>query len=365
MSFGARAEIRPDALIANFERLRAAVPGSRTLAAVKANAYGHGLVTIARLLLDADALAVARLCEARTLRRASVAQRIVLMGGVLDAGELDEAIDLNCDLVLHSAYQVALLESSARRVHRAWLKVDTGMRRLGVYPDAVPGLLVRLQSTGRIEHVGILSHLANADDRADAATLDQLDCFGEILDGFDGDVSLANSALLLGWRDHAQAARFRLSPERLWVRPGVSLYGVSPLVDASAVELGLEPVMNFDTQLIAVKPIRAGDRVGYGGTWRAPADSVLGIAAAGYGDGYPRLMPSGTPVLVGGRRASLAGVVSMDLIAIDLGAGAEDRPGDAVRLWGEGLPVEEIAAFAGTTSYALVTGVRDRDGRLI
>ena len=145
-----------------------------------------------------------------------------------------------------------------------------------------------------------------------------------------------------------------------WVRPGISLYGISPFHDASAEELGLQPVMNFDSCLLAVKPLRAGEPVGYGGTWTFQRDTVLGVVAAGYGDGYSRFIPSGTPVLVNGRRVPVAGVISMDLLTVDLGPAAADTVGSPVRLWGEGLPVEEVAAHAGTTAYPLVTGVRDR-----
>ena len=360
MSFGARADIRLEALQHNFQLLKSQVPGCRVLAAVKANAYGHGIVPVSKALGDVDSLAVARLVEAETLRQAGVENDIVLMGGVLSDTELGRAAELNCDLVVHAEYQVELLARCTGASFRVWLKIDTGMHRLGVYPDAVPNLVDRLRDAAVVRRLGLMTHLANADDTGDDASRVQFEQFAALADGFDGDVSVANSAALLGWADDVRIdARWHATGET-WIRPGVSLFGVSPLAGRTAASLGLEPVMNFEAPLLAVKPLAAGERVGYGGVWTAPRDTVLGIAAAGYGDGYSRVIPPDTPVLVNGRRARLAGVVSMDLLAIDLGPGATDAVGDTVRLWGEGLPVEEIAEYAGTTAYALVTGVRDR-----
>lgn len=364
MSLEARATIRLDALRQNFERLKQAAPGCKVIAAVKANAYGHGLTTVSAALPDADSLAVARLVEAATLREAGVETPVLLMAGVLDARELREAVDLRCDLVVHTEHQVGLLESSRFAAKRIWLKIETGMHRLGVPAADAVALLDRLRATPGVEHVGLMTHLANADDIGDPASLQQFDRFLDLADNLDGDVSIANSAALLGWAEQiAEPTRFNIRGD-VWIRPGISLYGISPLAGKSAVELGLAAVMQFETSLIAVKPIRKGEPVGYGGCWRAPADSVIGIAAAGYGDGYSRFLPSGTPVLVNGRRVALAGVVSMDLLAVDLGVDASDSIGDPVVLWGAGLPVEEVAQFAHTTAYPLVTGVVDRGGRL-
>ncbi len=360
MSFGARADIRLEALEHNYKLLKSRVPGCRVLAAVKANAYGHGIVPISRALPDVDALAVARLVEAETLRSAGVDTEIVLMGGVLNDAELNRAADLRCDLVVHSVYQADLLSQCRSGSFRVWLKIDTGMHRLGIYPDAVPTLADRLRDMPVVRRLGLMTHLANADDVGDDTSGEQFDRFAALAEGFDGDVSVANSAALLGWADDVRIdARWQATGET-WIRPGISLFGVSPLSGHTAASLGLVPVMNFEAPLIAVKPLAAGERVGYGGVWRASRDTMLGIAAAGYGDGYSRVIPPDTPVLINGRRAAIAGVVSMDLLAIDLGPDATDTVGDTVRLWGEGLPVEEIAEYAGTTAYALVTGVRDR-----
>ena len=365
MSFGARAVIRLDALRANFETLRSAAPGSRVIAAVKANAYGHGLLTVARALPDADALGVARLPEALVLRAAGIDNAIVLMAGVVDDAELEVAVSNRCDLVVHTEAQVALLERAGNEPLRVWLKIDTGMNRLGVRPQEVLPLIERLRGSRGVGQLGLMTHLANADDVDDTTSLAQIERFATLAKGFDGDISIANSAALLGWTTDIADRRRWDNRGDVWIRPGISLYGISPLIGRTADELGLRPVMQFETTLIAVKPIEKGGRVGYGGTWQAERDSVLGIAAAGYGDGYSRFIPSGTPALVNGRRVPLVGVVSMDLLAVDLGPNARDAIGDTVVLWGDGLPVEEIAGYANTTAYPLVTGVIDREGRLV
>lgn len=364
MSFGARARIRLDALRSNFNLVRNAATGSRVLAAVKANGYGHGLITVSRALHDADGLAVARLAEATRLREAGIETDIVLMGGVVGADELKRAVDLRCGLVVHTESQIALLEAQTVSPMRVWLKIDTGMRRLGVSVGAAPSLIERLRASASVGELGIMTHLANADDTSDSMSTTQFQAFSALTDGFEGDVSVANSAALLGWRDHVVDQTRWNNTGEVWIRPGLSLYGISPLTGRSASELGLLPVMQFETTLIDVKSVAAGEPVGYGGTWHATRDTLIGIAAAGYGDGYPRHLPSGTPVLVNGRRVPLAGVVSMDLLAVDLGGDSVDAIGDPVLLWGEGLPVEEIAMRGGTIPYTLVTGVIDRAGEL-
>lgn len=359
MSYGTRANIRLDALRANFDLLKSRVPGCRVMAAVKANAYGHGIITVSRALADADAFAVARLVEVAALRDAGIDNDIVLMGGVTTPDELKRAAELQCDIVVHTGHQVSLLESAKVPPLKTWLKIDTGMHRLGLLMSEVTDAVARLRAAPTVRDLGLMTHLANADHTEDRMTILQLDRFFEFAQAFDGDVSVANSAALLGWTNAIQSDRWQAQGST-WIRPGISLFGISPLAGVSAATLGLEPVMNFDTTLLAVKPLKAGEPVGYGGTWRAPSDTFLGIAAAGYGDGYSRFIPSGTPVLVNERRVPLAGVISMDLMAVDLGAQAGDAVGAPVRLWGQDLPVEEIAMHAGTTAYPLVTGVRDR-----
>jgi len=364
VSFGARADIRLDALLHNLELLHSRQPASQVLAAVKANAYGHGIINVSRALGDrVDALAVARLSEARKLRAAGIATPIVLMGGVLDRDELASALELHCDLVVHEPDQLELLETSGGQARcRVWLKVNTGMNRLGVRTDDAARLVARLRAVAGVRAIGLMTHLANADDLDDRRSLDQIERFRKLTDGFDGDISIANSAALLGWNDRVSDPAFWNHQGEVWIRPGISLYGISPLRSHTALQLGLRHVMNFESTLVAVHDVAAGESIGYGGTWTARENTRLGVVAVGYGDGYTRALPSGAPVLVNGRRVPVAGVISMDLTVVDLGAGATDRPGDHVILWGDGLPVEELAAYAGTVPYTLVCGVIDRAG---
>ncbi len=362
MNFGARIDIRLAALKHNFDHLKSTVPGCKTMVAVKANAYGHGLLNISRNLKDADALAVARLNEAVNLRDAGIDKDIVVLGGFIDGDELAHALALNCTLVVHSEYQVALLESGGDIAARIWLKIDTGMNRLGVAPERAVALIGRLRRCGG--DMGLMTHLANADDLGDPMSGIQLQRFLELANDFDGDVSIANSAALLGWQSQLNASDLWKNSGDHCIRPGLSLYGISPLKGKTAADFNLRAVMQFESALVAVKPVRKGESVGYGGHWRAERDSTLGIVAAGYGDGYSRFLPSGTPVLINRRRVPLAGVISMDMCAVDLGPDARDEIGDRVELWGSELPVEEVAEFANTTAYPLVCGVTDREGRL-
>ena len=206
-----------------------------------------------------------------------------------------------------------------------------------------------------------MTHFASADDEDSPMTLQQIATFLSLTDGFEGPVSIANSAAVLGWGDQLEALDRYRRAGRLWIRPGLSIYGVSPFAGRTGPEVGLRPAMVLEATLMSAKPIRAGSRVGYGGTWAAERDTVLGIVAAGYGDGYSRFIPSGTPLLVNGRRVPVAGRISMDLTAVDLGPGATDKVGDPVILWGDDLPVEEVAERAGTIPYQLIAGVTHRE----
>ncbi len=362
MTRGPVAVIRPAALLQNLARVRQAAPGCRTLAVIKANAYGHGLVPVARILQDADAFAVARLSEAAQLRDAGVTKRIVVLGGCSDAAEVREATALGLDVVVHAADQVALLERLSDRLPpNAWLKLDSGMGRLGLSAAEFPEALARLRRIyGGPERIVLMTHLASADDRADPATPAQLARLAAVLDDWPGDVSVANSAAILGWPDALrQSAQLRYRGAN-WVRPGLMLYGVSPLPGVSAAALGLRPAMSFEASLMAVKTVPAGTKVGYAGTWTAPRRTRLAVAAAGYADGYPWQLPSGTPIQVRGRLAPVIGRISMDMVTIDVTDMPEAGPGDRVVLWGDEPTVGELAALAGTIPYTLVTGVNRR-----
>lgn len=350
------AVVRAAALRSNLQKVREAAPGCRVMAVVKANAYGHGLVPVARVLAGADAFAVARLEEARQLREGGITTRIVLLGGFVHAEEVLAAAALGLDLVVHSAFQVDILERLAGPLHvDLWLKADTGMGRLGVEPGQVQELRGRLERwlAGR-GVLRLMTHLATADDPDNELTRVQLRCFGRLSRGWAG-VSVANSAAILC----CPAAR-QLHGGDNWVRPGLMLYGVSPLAGRSAGSLGLAPAMSFESRLIAVKRVARGCRVGYGGDWQAVRDSVIGVAAAGYADGYPWHTARDTPVLVGNARVPVIGRVSMDMISIDLTDVPDAVPGTRVVLWGDDPVVDEVARRAGTISYELLSGMSPR-----
>jgi len=359
-----RARISCAALAANLSRVRAAAPGCRVISVVKANAYGHGLVPVARALARTDAYAVARVEEALALREAGLAHPVILLEGPLESADLEHAARYHLDLVIHATEQLRMLESyrgNAR--YTLWLKFDSGMNRLGLPLRDAPAVLSRIQGlacAGR--PLRLMTHLACADQREAAMNLEQLQRFRAAFPDMVCDVSIANSAAILGIPEALEApvATARQAAASNWVRPGIMLYGISPFADAHGDSLGLVPAMEFQTRLIAVRRVAAGESVGYGATWRASVDTTVGIAAAGYGDGYPRSVPNGTPVLVDGREAPLVGRVSMDMLAMDLSAHPEAAVGDTVSLWGPGLPVERIARAAGTIAYELVCGITQR-----
>ena len=347
----ASAVIRLDALRHNLERIRAVAPGSRVLAVVKANAYGHGIPGAVRALRGADALAVACIDEAIAIRDADCDAPIVLLEGVFDAAELALAARHRCELVVHDAWQVdALANTPERHTFNVWLKIDTGMNRLGFPLAEAAQARARLQQLPTVERLRLMTHLASADDLSSAMTDAQVDAFERATDSWAGERSIANSAGIFGHpRSHGD-----------WVRPGLALYGVSPFPERSAADLGLRPAMTLCARLITVREVAAGETVGYGATWRAERATRIGIVGLGYGDGYPSRARAGTPVLVNGKRCPLVGRVSMDMLAVDLAGHGEAHVGDPVVLWGEGLPVEEIAVCAGTIPWTLLCGVTDR-----
>lgn len=361
MSFGARALIRLGALSHNLEVLKRVVPGARIMAVIKANAYGHGLVPVAHHLEGADSLAVARLPEAQLLRESGIDRPIVLLAGVATGEELEIAFAQGFELVVHDIEQVGLLERAAGIAGTVWLKIDTGMNRLGFSPDAAPALIEKLGAAGAVDELRLMTHFASADELDNPATEAQLDAFAAVTRDFPGAVSIANSPASLGWPQVVDARAQLGFGGDFWIRPGISLFGISPFADRTGRELGLKPVMQFEARLIAVKPLHAGARVGYKGAYISEQDTTLGIIAAGYGDGYTRHFRSGTPVYLNGRRVPLIGNVSMDMCAVDLGQGASDRVGDIATLWGDDLPVEEVAPWADAIPYELVCGVMNRE----
>lgn len=358
MNGAATAHINLHALKHNLELVRSTAPHSRILSIIKANAYGHGFLQVARALDAADGFGVARLAEAIMLREAGIVKPIVLMEGFLDARELARSRELDLCVAVHSDYQLALLEESDSAATNGklqlWLKLNTGMNRLGFIEHEVEAVLQRLKQCVAIELKVVMSHFSCADERLNPATLNQIDNFNRLTDGWSLERSLANSGGILGWpQSHFD-----------WVRPGIMLYGISPFttphLQQSERQMPLQSVMTLKSRLIAVNKVAAGSALGYGGSWICEKDSVIGVVAIGYGDGYSRQARAGTPVLIAGERYPLIGTVSMDMLTVDLSNRPSLQPGEEVTLWGDGLPAAEIAVSMNTIPYELTTSLTDR-----
>jgi alanine racemase len=360
-----RAVIDLAALRANFAALRRAAPGARAMAVVKADAYGHGAVRVAAALEAAEGFAVARLDEALTLRAAGTRKPILLLEGVTSSADLAQALGAGLDLVVHDPSQIEMLEQAdasagigsgaARPV--VWLKVDTGMNRLGFRPERLLAARSRLLAGGLApRELRLMTHFARADEPEPEPTAAQVARFEAVLAEWTA-VAGARPVTSLG---NSAGTLRGAATQGDWIRPGLALYGASPLADRSAADLGLRPVMTLETRVIAVREVPVGEGVGYGATWRAVRPSRIAILAAGYADGLPRHLPSGAPVAFEAGCAPLAGRVSMDMTAVDV----TDLPGVAVGgravLWGEGLPVEAVAGAAGTIAYGLLSAVAPR-----
>ena len=361
MSFGARALIRLAALEHNLDVVRRAAPDAKVMAVIKANAYGHGMVPVAQHLSHVDAFAVARVPEALELRSNGVAAKIILLAGVMNATELAAAMQHDFEPVVHCQTQLDLLDCSFGGKVNVWLKFDTGMNRLGFDPADAPEIIKRLRESPGVKELRLMTHLSSADELNGSTTTEQLNRFRPIASGFDGDVSIGNTPGSLGWPEVREAQKeFGFHGDN-WIRPGIALFGISPFADKTAAEIGLKPVMQFEARLISVKPLRAGARVGYKGAYTNNENTMLGIISAGYGDGYSRHFRSGSPVLINNRIVRLVGNVSMDMIAVDLGADSQDKIGDIATLWGDGLPVEEVAPWGNAIPSELVCGVMNRE----
>ena len=345
------ARINPDALRHNLKRVRELAPRRQVMAVVKADAYGHRLDLCLPALGDADLLAVATVEEARAIRQLGNRLPVLLLEGVIHDADIAVAAELELELTVHHESQLDALERFGRSpTSRLWLKIESGMHRLGFPAEQVRAAYQRLRALKGVLEINLVTHFSQADEPCSAVTRRQFERFRAAIGGLDGQWCLANSAAILGHPDtHGD-----------WVRAGIMLYGISPLSGQLGLDLGLHPVMTLTTELMAIKRVPAGESIGYGGRFRAERDLRVGVAAIGYGDGYPRSLVDGTPVLVNGRQCRLVGRVSMDMITIDLGGDHEDRLGDPVVLWGEGLPVEVIAEHADTIPYELVCRVTRR-----
>lgn len=347
MSDSIQARIDAGALRHNLRVIRKRSRGARVMGVVKANAYGHGLVAVSRVL-EADALAVARIEEGLALRAAGIDRPIVLLEGVFSGRALAQAVQGSMELVVHGFPQIELLEQQPAPAPVLWIKIDTGMNRLGFRPEELPAAMERIRRLAPRE-IRLLTHCADGTDSE--LTRRQVARFEEATQGLDHPWSIASSTGVLTGLPGGLGD---------WVRPGIALYGASPLLTRTGAAHGLKPVMTLETRVIAVRRVPTGETVGYSATWRASRDSLIAIAAAGYADGLLRRLPSGTPVLVGGAHAPLAGLMSMDMIAVDVTALPQVSVGERVVLWGEGRPVEQIARLADTIPYELLSAVSER-----
>lgn len=356
MSRLATATIHLEALRNNLQRARAHCSGrSQVVAVIKADGYGHGLLTVAHALHQAELFAVGCLDEAVTLRNGAIGKPILLLEGFEGGEELQAISQLGLQTVIHSRRQWSLFRSvELKRAVTVWLKIDSGMHRLGVDPEEAELLLEEIQGHPAVEKVVLLSHFANADDVGSEMNHRQQQVFEQCGAQSGLSRSMANSAALLS-RDPSHYQ---------FVRPGIMLYGGSPFSERSAASLGLAPAMTLQAPLIAIKTLKRGEHVGYGSLWSAPEEMRIGVVAIGYGHGYPRQLPSGTPLLIRGRRVPLVGRVSMDMVTVDLRELPEAEVGDSAILWGEGLPADEIAALANTICYELFCQLTSRVQRV-
>lgn len=343
------ARISLDALANNLRVARQHAGQARVISVVKANAYGHGLTRALRALAGSDAYAVLSLDEAANLRQMGVEKPILLLEGFFCAAELGAIAELQLTPVIHAAEQLELL---TRQPFAApidvFIKFNSGMNRLGFPLHRFDAILEQVAALKNARVRTLMTHFATADEPRGVHW--QSEPFLQRAAATDLPLSLANSAALLRYPMVA----------RDWVRPGIMLYGASPFADVSAASLGLKPAMTLQSEIIAVQVLEAGDGLGYGLAWHADKSTKVGIVGCGYGDGYPRHAPVGTPVLVQGRASRTLGRVSMDMLHVDLSNLPEAGVGSPVTLWGEGLPVEDVARAAGTISYELLCALAPR-----
>ncbi len=329
----------------NLNQVRRLAGQRQILAMIKADGYGHGMVRVAEALQGVDAFGVASVEEGIILREAQIQQPIVVMSRFDHVDHVPLCLHHRLAVVIHQPYQVDILQQTpCTEAMTVWLKLETGMHRLGLLPSQFIDAWQRLQRLSWIKKpIGMMTHLACADLPNHPLTTEQIRLFEDLTANFPGPKSIANSAAVLSKSQSLGD----------WVRPGIMLYGASPFADQTGEDCGLKPVMTLTSHLNAVRMANKNDWVGYGAIWRCPEDMPVGIVAIGYGDGYPRHARNGTPVLINGHFCPLIGRVSMDMIAVDLRNVPDAKPGDQAILWGKGLPAEQVAACADTISYEL------------
>jgi alanine racemase len=340
----ARVSIDLNAISHNLNRVRDFAPNTKIMAVIKADAYGHGMLAVAEQLVDADYFAVATPQEAYALRSAGCKKTIIVLHGFSSIDELNEFSKLNLSSVIHQQTQLDYLqEATLSSPIDAWLKIDTGMHRLGFSTDKVDAIFGQLRNNKNIAEVFLMSHFANAEDVSNSLNNNQLKSFIKVTNDIDVSCSMANSAAIISQaKSHFET-----------VRPGIMLYGSSPFADTSAAELELQAAMQFESIILDIKTVKAGEAIGYGNTYICKRETRLGIVAAGYGDGYPRHAKNGTPVWVNNQQCDLLGRVSMDSLCIDL-AVVDANVGDRVVLWGKELSVDLVAQASDTIAYELL-----------
>lgn len=345
MSRGTKATIHMAHLRHNLSVVRHHAPGKSVWAVIKAGAYGHGLIPVAHALAArADGLAVATLGEAQTLWEAGISQRILLLEGALSQAQTQQALDQSLELVVHTPEQLDWLEESDMdQPVRVWIKLDTGMHRLGLMPHELPAVLARIQAMKGVQDVAFMTHYACADEPGSAHTLAQAERFYQQVPA-GAITSLANSAGVLLWPED----------QGDWVRPGIILYGASPCSDQPASHWGLKAAMTVTAPVIALRDLGPGEHIGYGATYTTERPVRLATVAIGYADGYPRHAPSGTPAWIRGHRVSTLGRVSMDMLTIDVTEVPDVALGDQVELWGTHVSVDDVARSCGTIGYELL-----------
>lgn len=352
MSRPTRALIDFSALKHNLSIVCSSVSRAKIMAVIKANAYGHGFLRAAEAFNSVDGFALLELDAAISLREAGYKQTILLIEGFFSISELELFERHKFCTVIHNNEQLEMLSAYKRSIELdVFLKLNTGMNRLGFSPKQFPKAIELLRSKLAIGKIILMTHFACADalDKRSGIT-EQLKCFNDVTTNWNLPSSLANSAAILRYPEtHAD-----------WVRPGIMLYGASPFSDTSASDLNLLPVMTLESKIISVQNLNSGDRVGYGLTFCADRSMRVGIVAVGYADGYPRHAPTGTPVLVNGVRTRIIGRVSMDMLHVDLSGIDNARVGSPVTLWGKGLSVDEVARSAGTIGYELLCSLTQR-----
>lgn len=342
--------------------------GDHVMAVIKANAYGHGAVQCAQALLGiVDGFAVASLAEASELREAGISEPILLLEGFFVAAELEQIVKNDCWVVVHAQWQLdILLTANLIQPLSIWLKVDTGMHRLGVQPAAVENIVQQLYQSENVDNLTLMTHFANADNVISGDTVDQLAIFSNVMQAIQAnqnrpilfDASLENSAAILAWQISCEAACEPLQSllSRTWCRPGLMLYGASPLTDIN-IETGLKPVMTLTSKIIAVQTVKAGQSAGYGSLFTPTRDARIGVVACGYADGYPRSAKD-APVLVSGEKTQVVGRVSMDMLFVDITDIPAASVGSEVELWGQHIAINAVAHSAGTLAYELMCNVK-------